>query len=206
MTRNIPLEGPSYRRRKSSAPNQNLFAPGIVQRCSSSDNDVIIRLMVACGRYLIADYERSNFSINQCRFDENVSPDIRTISAPNATNSTNNTFSQPKQAARSLSSGRIAGVVVGSILFVLVSMALALRWRRRRRHQQTNEPQHKQSNPDNSEHTPEVQTQQSSDYELHGEDALPPELHGFANGPLEMEAGVAAFEMSVAGSGKGMER
>lgn len=60
--------------------------------------------------YLIADYERRNFSISQCSWVENAQQDIKSISMP-----VNVTLSGKSQ---DLSSGEKAGVAVGSVAAV----------------------------------------------------------------------------------------
>ncbi|KAL8627840.1 hypothetical protein Q9189_006461 [Teloschistes chrysophthalmus] len=149
--------------------------------------------------YLIADYERSNFSINQCRFVEEPS-DVRAILAPNAANGTITPTSSSEQSAGGLSPGVIAAIVIGSTLFLLLlSTAFFFLWRKKRRVQLSAGSEHKQSDDDPSAESPDLQDPGLPECELHAEAMAPPELHGIPIGPLEMDAGVAVAEMNVTG-------
>ncbi|KAI9881481.1 MAG: hypothetical protein M1830_000044 [Pleopsidium flavum] len=87
--------------------------------------------------YLIVDWERSNFSISQCLFSESLSQQIVTIRSINATSNSNVPPSNSDSASTqnsSISSGAIAGIVVGTILFVaLLVVGLALFLMRKRK-------------------------------------------------------------------------
>ncbi|KAL8946002.1 MAG: hypothetical protein Q9222_007543 [Ikaeria aurantiellina] len=80
--------------------------------------------------YLIADYERRNFSISQCSWVENAQQDIVAISAP----SDNGTTSS---GSKRLSSGAIAGIALGIFATLIISSVAAyfaiIRPRRNRR-------------------------------------------------------------------------
>ncbi|GAB7352318.1 hypothetical protein MBLNU459_g2766t3 [Dothideomycetes sp. NU459] len=75
--------------------------------------------------YLIADYERRNFTIAPCAWVENAAADLRTIISPNTTISTGG-----NGGGGGLSAGAIAGVAVG-IVAVIALLGLAL-WLLRR--------------------------------------------------------------------------
>ncbi|KAI4089444.1 MAG: hypothetical protein L6R37_008038, partial [Teloschistes peruensis] len=146
--------------------------------------------------YLVADYERSKFSIDQCRFVEEPA-DIRAVLPPNATNRTEGPTSTPRQSTRGLSRGVIAAIVVVSTLFLLLlSTALFLRWRKKRRVLQSGGSEPKQSDHSPSAELSDIQNLDALECELHGEAMPPPELHGIPIGPLEMDGGVAVAEMS----------
>ena len=77
--------------------------------------------------YVIADYERSNFSISQAVFpDLSTKTNITAIRPPNLGTSV-------QQSTKRLSGGTIAGIAVGVICFlVLIAVASLMVWRRRR--------------------------------------------------------------------------
>ena len=84
--------------------------------------------------YIIADYERSNFSVNQCTFSESMSEDIHTIlptpsatpSAPSPTPSSTSSHPISKKAE--------VGIAVAAAVCVLVlCFSVLFIWHRRRR-------------------------------------------------------------------------
>ena len=87
--------------------------------------------------YVIADYERSTFSVNQILFPSNTSEQLRAISPP--TNPSVGTIG-PDTAASAppsgLSAGVLAGIVIGSVIATVVilgSVTAAFRaWRKTR--------------------------------------------------------------------------
>lgn len=142
-------------------------------------------------RYLVADYERSQFSINQCRFVEGLSPNIQAISSPNGTNITNSPTSHPKPSTNRLSSGIITAIVVVPVVILAVlGIIFAILWRRKQRAT-------KQIGLDDSTTDPNVAVSISGDHELHEEQLLPPELHDMAKDALEMDGGIAAVEANA---------
>lgn len=85
--------------------------------------------------YIIADYERSNFSVYPCIFSENAKQDLRSIhpifNTSTLTNGTDNSKEKSK-AGHSFLPGIIAAIVIGSIVIVLlVSCGAFLLGRRR---------------------------------------------------------------------------
>lgn len=153
------------------------------------------RILTVARRYLIADYERSSFSINQCRFIENATPDIRPILPSNttkATNGTNPTDSNHKHGADGLIPGVIAAIVVGSTVFLVVLIIASLLVWRRKLKSKTPGP----SQPDVISVLAET-VDSKTQRELHTDPIIPPELDGVLLGPPEMEHGVAAVEMSA---------
>lgn len=82
-------------------------------------------------RYLIVDYERSNFSVHQCIFQENVPQNLVPIPSTNKSNTTSvGSSSRPS----SLSAGADAGIAIGALALVLLAVGtwiLLRRWRRR---------------------------------------------------------------------------
>ncbi|KAI9682257.1 MAG: hypothetical protein M1817_000311 [Caeruleum heppii] len=84
--------------------------------------------------YLIADYERSTFSLSQAQFPTSdaapLTQDIRPILSPTLANTTTPT-SPPKPISKAV----IAGSTVGGLAFLIALLALALYLLRRRRQQ-----------------------------------------------------------------------
>ena len=91
-------------------------------------------LILVC-RYLIADYKRSTFSVNQCRFVENNDPDIRPIFPATARYLT--TGAPPfdpdrKHDLSDRSPGIIAAIAVGLSVFLAILVSILTLLRRRR--------------------------------------------------------------------------
>ncbi|KAL8907643.1 MAG: hypothetical protein Q9207_001295 [Kuettlingeria erythrocarpa] len=139
--------------------------------------------------YLIADYERSQFSINQCRFVGGLPADIQAISSPNSTNITVNPDSPTISSAGGLSSAIIATIVVVPIVILAVlGLILTIQWRRKR---QASE----QSDQEDSETASKVAASVSGVHELHEDRLAPPELHDIPK--TEMDGGFAAAEVNA---------
>jgi hypothetical protein len=83
--------------------------------------------------YLIADYERSNFSIFPCKWEANAQSTIVAIPSINDTTTPNNTTTPatPHSAKSSISVGLIVGIVIGAL--VVIAIAASLIWYFRRR-------------------------------------------------------------------------
>ncbi|KAL9580872.1 MAG: hypothetical protein Q9203_006129 [Teloschistes exilis] len=171
-----------------NAPNATRYFP---LRRAVNDTQYTLGRTFLQETYLIADYERSQFSINQCHFEEGLAQNIRAISSPNATNITTGPSSHPKPYGPHLSSGVIAAiVVVPVVIFTVLGIILALFRRRKRRAT-------KQASCDDSPATTTVAGSIFGEHELH-EDQLPlPELHDTAKDPWEMDAGIAAVEANA---------
>lgn len=151
-------------------------------------------LILVC-RYLIADYERSTFSVNQCRFVENNDPDIRPIFPANATNSTTGTppfDPDRKHDSSDLSPGIIAAIAVGSSVFLAILVGILILLRRRRSKGKTPNSDHLHQ----TSMAPEP-SESKIEQELHADPIVPAELDGIGLGPREMEDSVAATEMSA---------
>ncbi|KAL9619829.1 MAG: hypothetical protein Q9160_005569 [Pyrenula sp. 1 TL-2023] len=80
--------------------------------------------------YIIADYERSRFSLHPCRFSESAETDIRSI-LPQSNGSTT-TSDKDDNSGHSLMPGVIAAIVIGSLtgVFLIAIVAFALGRRR----------------------------------------------------------------------------
>lgn len=75
-------------------------------------------------RYLIADYERRNFSISQCRWDLGEQQNIVAIDSPADPEA--NARSIPSTHTTALNSGRVAAIIIGStasLLFIFFFFA-----------------------------------------------------------------------------------
>lgn len=83
-------------------------------------------------RYLTVDYERSNFSVDQCIFEENVPQNLFPILPKNTSNSTS---AKSSNRTSSLSAGTDVGIAIGALAVVLLAVGtwIVLRRRRRRR-------------------------------------------------------------------------
>lgn len=81
-------------------------------------------------RYLTVDYERSNFSLHQCIFQENVPQNLVPILSTNTSNTTSVGYSSRPS---SLSAGADAGIAIGALAIVLLAVGTWVLLRRRRR-------------------------------------------------------------------------
>lgn len=77
-------------------------------------------------RYLVADYERRNFSVSQCSWNPEARENIVAISSPANAEANGKTITGTSTNAHALSSGRIAGIVVGSTVGLLLILFLAV--------------------------------------------------------------------------------
>lgn len=77
--------------------------------------------------YLIADYERSNFTVAPCAWVQNAEADIRTIISPDTA------LPSEAKASSGVSAGAIAGIVIGVV--ALIALLLAALWFMRRKRQ-----------------------------------------------------------------------
>ena len=83
--------------------------------------------------YVIADYERRTFSVNQAVLGGSQGPQLREIRPPN---SGSDASSAAAAAGSPLPAAALAGIVAGAVVIVVVLLALGglwVRWRRRRR-------------------------------------------------------------------------
>ncbi len=77
--------------------------------------------------YLIADYDRGNFSISQCSWDPNAKQSVIPIYPPAPLTSLTPstpipTSNPPSSSSSSPSTGAIAGIVTGVVLFLLLAL------------------------------------------------------------------------------------
>lgn len=73
-------------------------------------------------RYLIVDWERSNFSLSQCLFVENAPTELHAINTPSATSSSN--AATPKSPS---SNKKTVGIAVG-VVFIVAAILVAAIW------------------------------------------------------------------------------
>lgn len=78
--------------------------------------------------YLIADYERRNFTIAPCEWTENADSDIRSILSPDYDSDDSN-------SSGGLGGGAIAGIVIGVLAAVVLVAAAVWWWRRRQQNE-----------------------------------------------------------------------
>ncbi|TVY85460.1 hypothetical protein LSUE1_G000156 [Lachnellula suecica] len=86
--------------------------------------------------YLTVDYERGNFSVSQCLWNDGATPQVMTISSlSNSTNSGNGTGSGENQQSikKQVGTGAIVGIVVAVLVILAIAGALAyvFLWRKR---------------------------------------------------------------------------
>lgn len=84
--------------------------------------------------YLIADYERSNFSVFPCKWEANAQSTIVAIPSINDTTTSNNTTTPatPHSAKSSISVGLIVGIVIGALAVIAIAAFLIWYFFRRR--------------------------------------------------------------------------
>lgn len=70
--------------------------------------------------YVTADYERNNFSIAQCTWSANMTEHIIPICTLNSTDCANANANKKKAGGGGLSSGAIAGIVVGAVALLAI--------------------------------------------------------------------------------------
>ena len=97
--------------------------------------------------YLIADYERSNFSVHQCIFAEDANQDLHTILPLSNSSTPSQPFHSPAMSS-SLSTGTKAGIAIAVALVVILLFGGYLLWHRRRRGGGLPDKELKQENPE----------------------------------------------------------
>lgn len=142
-------------------------------------------LLITESSYLIVDYERTEFSIHQCRFHEDSDPIIRTIHSTNTTKFNVPLNSQKDHANRNLSPGAIGGILVAALMTVTIGALIYWGCHRRRVvSAQSSEPS---KAPDYIEPTiPELQEHSDPLWKIGGQPRPIPELHGKCNSLPEL--------------------
>ncbi|KAL8869945.1 MAG: hypothetical protein Q9174_003895 [Haloplaca sp. 1 TL-2023] len=131
--------------------------------------------------YLIADYERRNFSVSPCSWKEGVRQDIMPILSPELG------LNEDRQL---LQGGALAGVVIGCIIASLcIAFALFYLVRRRKRRVRLESKLDRQESSEASE-IQEVDPANGAVLEVDGEPLPKPELHGRAFERYEVDGGI----------------
>lgn len=94
---------------------------------------------MSCHRYLIADYERGNFSVSQCSWGAGAKPHIVAIEPPG--------YSKPSKP-NGISTGAIAGTAVGGAVIVVILVLFGILLKRKRGSRKGRKPMAKQINTD----------------------------------------------------------
>jgi hypothetical protein len=123
--------------------------------------------------YVIADYERSTFSVHQALFPEpNTQQNLQAILPSSNVNASNTTTIASSNGGGNLSSGGLAGTTVGAIAFLCALVAVAWTcWKRRGSSMQ------KPTDIPKTELDSEARLN-AVPRELHGQDSPTPELPG----------------------------
>ncbi|KAL8854246.1 MAG: hypothetical protein Q9221_000960 [Calogaya cf. arnoldii] len=174
-----------------NAPNATRYFP--LKRAANDTQYTLGRTFLQ-ETYLIADYERSQFSINQCRFVEGQLADIHPISSLNDTNITTGLGPDPdtKSSQDGVSAGVIVAIVITAIV-VLAIIGIILTVFRRRKSRFSEQ----KDGDDHLEPAAFIAADVSGEHELHDQQLPKPELHGFGKDPAEMDGGIAAVEMNA---------
>ncbi|MCJ1285384.1 hypothetical protein MMC26_004724 [Xylographa opegraphella] len=170
-TVNITLPYASFDQLVTTAyPNVTNSSSYFPIKRASNDSQYTLGRVFLQESYLIVDYERSQFSINQCVFAENVTENIQTILALAASNTTS---FPPTSEPLSLSRRLIALEVVLPVMFTLILggiFVLVSRKGKRRRE--------KQAATGALAEIAEGLAVQCAGNELYGDTELAGELHG----------------------------
>ncbi|MCJ1475658.1 hypothetical protein MMC13_004321 [Lambiella insularis] len=136
-TVNITLPYASFDQLVTTAyPNVTNSSSYFPIRRATNDSQYTLGRVFLQESYLVADYERSQFSINQCVFTENTTENIQTISALATSNTTSSTpVSEPLSLSRRLIALEVVLPVISTLLFGTIFL-FVYRRRRRRRDQQ----------------------------------------------------------------------
>lgn len=90
--------------------------------------------MLTYYRYLTVDYEKGNFSVSQCLWNDGAVSNIAAvISSADATNSSLSITGEEKSSSTSVSPGVIAGIVVGVVAIIAIVLLAFFIFRRRKR-------------------------------------------------------------------------
>ncbi|KAI4211721.1 MAG: hypothetical protein LQ351_005495 [Letrouitia transgressa] len=158
-------------------PNVNHSTRYFPIRRAANDTQYTLGRVFLQEAYLIVDYERTEFSIHQCRFHEDSDPIIRTIHSTNTTKFNVPLNSQKDHANRNLSPGAIGGILVAALMTVTIGALIYWGCHRRRVvSAQSSEPS---KAPDYIEPTiPELQEHSDPLWKIGGQPRPIPELHG----------------------------
>jgi hypothetical protein len=164
-------------------------------RRAANDTQYLLGRTFLQEAYVIADYERSNFSVHQALFKSPM-PDqnIVTITSPQETNNgTTGTNDSATQGSSGLATPAMIGISVGSAaLLIILALAVFLYYRRRRlaKKNQIDRPK-----------TPQAEMPTLEKYEMYH---AHPELNG-SNGGIELDAWTDIKLMSDDGASRAVE-
>ncbi|KAG0650065.1 hypothetical protein D0Z07_3295 [Hyphodiscus hymeniophilus] len=192
LTASEPLVNPASRYfpiKRAANPSQYVFGRTFLQEA-----------------YVVADYERRNFSVFPCRWDAFSTPDIASTFSPtyNITppSSPNNDIPPTGKSKGSSNTGAIAGGVVGGLLALAIGAALLYFcwWRPKRRQHYTTDGKLEKSglnppsqDPDQSEtagnepHLTKAELANTQRHELEGSVGLLNGSAGPSKGPMVFE-------------------
>ncbi|KAI4161371.1 MAG: hypothetical protein LQ342_004923 [Letrouitia transgressa] len=162
-------------------PNVNHSTRYFPIRRAANDTQYTLGRAFLQEAYLTVDYERTNFSIHQCRFLEDSDPIIRTIHSTNTTKFNVSPNGQKDYLNSNLSPGATGGILVAALMIVAIGAFVFWGCRRRKTlsRTQSSEPA---KTPDCTEPTiPELQEHGDSLLEIGGQPRPVPELHGKSN-------------------------
>ncbi|KAL9011179.1 MAG: hypothetical protein Q9173_003953 [Seirophora scorigena] len=168
-----------------NAPNASRYFP--LRRAANESQYTLGRTFLQ-EIYLIADYERSQFSISQCRFVESLSADIRAIPSPDTINRSIGPDPNANSSTGHVSSKIIATIVIPTLVVLTVIGAILMVLRRRKVRAS------KQTNLVDQPAPAIVAANVSGEHELEDKEVPTPELRGTAMDPSEMYGGIAAVE------------
>ena len=154
--------------------------------------------------YLIADYERSTFSVNQCLFSENAQQDIRPILVINGTNATGPSASQPPQPP--LPTSPVSGlpnssraVIIGcsilGVVLLCIAAVFARRWRNGWR-KACLETEAREELPGNQSYPAEIESK-GLEHELEATECAMPELHAEVLSTCGQEGEIVSVELAA---------
>ncbi|KAF2163659.1 hypothetical protein M409DRAFT_57163 [Zasmidium cellare ATCC 36951] len=108
-----------------SAPYVNGSLPYFPLKRAQNSSQYTLGRVFLQEAYLVADYDRRNFTIGQALFPSNSTQDLKAIIAPG-------TVVNHGSGSSSLSRGAIAGIVVGVVVAVVLLIGILVYLRRRR--------------------------------------------------------------------------
>ena len=132
-------------------------------------------LIDVCGRYLTVDWERRNFSISQCVFNDDVLTNKQQLVAIIPTDAVKVPNLSPSAVAKSSSpsAGEIAGIVIGVIVVLALLLGGFVRYKRKQRRQRR---QHEKNRSEAASSTPDSSPPQQGFVMLNQNQHSKPEL------------------------------
>lgn len=184
-------------------PNATNYYP--IRRAANSTQYTLGRAFLQ-EAYIIVDYERSNFSVNQAIFTRTNSQNIIAIPSVNSTSETNSTDPVTSTGTRHprhhINPGTIAGITIAILSFLALITTALLILRRRNRHKSSSRSSSKSSSSSAEvSHRPA----QAIDPQMVNPAIWIPELGqaGQATEPLELSASHSRFELGSSSVAKG---